>query len=171
MRRHRTLVTALLVGLLAPAEARAALLTLRPDMPLVGTPGSTVGWGYTLAADSGRGIIGYEDVGATVGGSSVVSLLFDYPNVAPAATIWLDYDTVAGLGLVELALAAALSPGQSVSGVVFGKFLFTDESTEPFEVPFSVQVADGNIPEPSAPVLIIVGAATGFLWRRRRPNR
>ena len=158
----------LVAGSLAAAEARAASLTLKPNTTLIGAPGSTVGWGYTITSDPGHSIIAYPDLGATIDAArgSVSFEVFDYPEVGAGATVSLAYDAVGRSGFLELTLAGGLPPGDSVSGAVFGKFRFSDETEEPFELPFTARVGSAPIPEPSTLLLLVTGAAG--LWRRRR---
>ncbi len=157
----------LVAGSLAAAEARAASLTLKPDTTLVGAPGSTIGWGYTITSDPGRSIVDYFGLGAAVDAAkgSVSFDVFDYPEVHPGTPATRDYNAVARAGLLELTLANGLAPGQPVVGSIFGTFFFSDETTQEFELPFTARVGSAPIPEPSTVWLLVTGAAG--LWRRR----
>lgn len=163
----------LVAGLLGAAEARAASLTLNPNTSLVGTPGSTIGWGYSITSDPGRGIVDYFGVGATIDASKgSVSLIFDYPEVGPGATVALAYDGSSPIpanrkGLFELTFASGLAPGQAVVGTIYGTFFFDNETTQEFELPFTARVGSAPIPEPTT-LLLLLGGAAGLLRRRGR---
>ncbi len=172
MKRHAlpvVLTVVMVAGAMATSDVRAASLTLNPNTPLVGLPGSTIGWGYTITGDPARTIVAYFGLGSTLNASdgSVSFDVFDYPEVPAGTTQSRGYDPQLPGGLFELTLPGALAPGTAVTGAIFGAFFFDNETTQEFELPFTARVAAAPVPEPST-LLLLLGGAAGLLRRRAR---
>jgi hypothetical protein len=172
----RSLFAAPVLLALLAAPAGAASITLRPDLPLMGVPGSTLGWGYEITADADRDVF-IDAISADVLlGSGVISVgVFDFPVVAAGTTVQLDYDALLGVGLVELTLSPGLSFGDIVTGRVFGEFRLVDPNgalpdlIESFDLDVTGLVGDGApVPEPATLLLVAAGGGLAALRRRRR---
>jgi hypothetical protein len=187
MKMIRTLIL-LLAGL---GVANAATLTL--DNPnLMGAPGQTVGWGFTLTADPTNWI--------TVVGSTLInesnSSLGTYSDrialqggpvdffLAPGPTNWIQsFDLLGSTGLGSYtidfnAVEGAINNGELL--VVIELFSSTNPAdcsescyvgTEELIVPFSVMVGpsgSSEVPEPSTLGIVGLGAAALLAGRRKR---
>jgi hypothetical protein len=151
-----------------------------------GTPGSTVGWGYSLTNNS------TTDFLLTLGVSedSVLDLLgtvdttiFDLPIVAPLGTVSENYDPInpAGMfGLSQLFLDPGLTPGTTATGHFFIDAVFCDVTlticsntieTESAAVPVTATSPGGTpISEPSSILLLASGLCAigvGICSRRK----
>ena len=168
-RRSSIIVAALLVWFAAPAGA--ASIALRPDLPLLGVPGGTIGWGYEITADPDRDAVIGSINADILSGSGLITLLFDFPTVAAGTSVFLDYDALLGTGLVELALAPGLSPGDVVTARVFGDLLRIDPTgtlpdlVDSFDLNLTATIAETSVPEPGTLLLVWAGGAA--LLRRR----
>jgi PEP-CTERM motif len=174
--------------LLAAAAAHADPISLQPGSSISGMPGSTIGWGFTLAPDPqfAVSIIGsflidetdpslgsYSDIASYLGGPSQGLLQPGGPSWIAPFVFNTDPSQETGLGSFEINPGA--QPGESDSGSILVEYETFDVSpacmgcyvaSSVFEVPFTVTVSD--VPEPStfSMVLGILGVAIG--WRKKR---
>jgi hypothetical protein len=180
---------AILAAALLPSTADAApMMNIRPNVGLFGAPGDTVGWGYDVINDS-DGTLFLSGISADVpsANGSISVGVFDFFNfqffLAPHEEMHIDYDALAGVGLVELTLGALMTPGEVITGRVFVDYLLNNpgggigpESLDPgtFELQVSATATGGGpapIPEPSTLLLMGTGAMALLGRRRLRPAR
>jgi hypothetical protein len=188
MKTIRTIIL-LLAGL---AVANAATLTL--DTPnLVGSPGETVGWGFTLTADPDRWM---TVVGSTLINETNSSLGWYSDRIAlqggpldfflpPGAPNWIqsfDLFATAGLGsytIDPLAVEGGINSGQILVQIELFSSINPEDcevscylGTEELLVPFSISVGPSGpseVPEPSTLGIVGLGtAAIALGWRKRR---
>jgi hypothetical protein len=174
--------------LLAAATAHADSISLQPGDSISGMPGSTIGWGFTLAPDPqfAVSIIGsflidetdpsigsYSDIASYLGGPSLGLLQPGGPAWTEPFVFNPDPSQETGLGSFEINPDA--KPGESDSGVILVEYETFDVTpacmgcyvaSSVFEVPFNVTVS--GVPEPSTftMVLSVLGIAMG--WRKKR---
>jgi hypothetical protein len=164
----------------APSQA-APIFTLVPASgSLVGAPGDTVGWGYEVVNDDPTNwlvISGLNSDGFQYG--TVNDFIFDYPILAPGATLTTSYlagiqglaeftwDLTAPAGFINsgfFSIGAELWDGDPFAGGQFA--LALADFTAPYDV--SVTRAPAPVPEPATFVLLASGLGFGLLSRRRR---
>lgn len=90
---------ALLVSLAARADTYS-FTALPADV--AGPAGSTVGWGYTISNTSTTSWLVLTALDAGVFDHGSPDNLFDFPTLAPGATVSVSFDGVNALGLYEL---------------------------------------------------------------------
>jgi hypothetical protein len=150
------------MAMLAAAAALAdPVLTALPGT-IDGNPGSTIGWGYSIFNDTTDWYLPTSiSTPSFADGTPVV--LFDYPAVAPGATVTEDYN--GSQGLLELTLSAAAPVGaQDIGDVVLSGDYF---DSDPFTNPQATDL--GSAPNAIAPINATVVAATtvpepSLLW-------
>lgn len=157
---------------------------LLPGSTLSGTAGSTIGWGYTLTNTSADQWLVPTNLNSGTFVSATPNVLFDFPILAPGATVTQAYDPVQGKGMMELIVDASLA----TTVVNTGTFVLDAEwwSGDPFAGGAYVADADSAmqsyraelspaaaVPEPSTVVLGVLGGGLLGLagWSRRRHLR
>jgi hypothetical protein len=181
------LQVALAVWLVSASAAHAAPFTLSllpPDGVISGTPGSTIGWGYTLTNDSDSDWLMLTGLGADpFEHATADASLFTAPILAPGATITVAYDATAFTGLFQLTWDNTAPIGFTNSGhfVLSAEFWDGDplDLTSSFValaldqlVPYSAFVStpiETPVPEPGT--LLLTAAGAGLLLRRRLRRR
>ena len=164
------------------ASAGPALIPL-PGISISGTPGSTIGWGYSLSNDSSTDWYVPLTFSAPAFADGTPFVLFDYPAVAPLDTVTETYNP-GTKGLLELAIFPGASIGAQDTGtaILSGNYY----SDNPFTNPNAVIVAaapdttasisatvtsPSTVPEP-ATVWLAIGFLCGCVSiRRRAPAR
>jgi len=193
MRRSRFLISFLL-GFLVLATAGGArgddtysFSTEPTDGVVSGTPGSTVGWGYSLTNNSTTDYLATLDVYGDVVLDSLGTVdtsIFDLPIVAPMGTVTESYDPGNQLGLSQLFLDPGSTPGTGATGNFFidavfcanydpttGLLLNCSDTvvTDSAAVTVSVTSPNGTpIPEPSSMMLLLSGICGFGLWFAHR---
>jgi hypothetical protein len=174
------MLAAVVVLTCAPAARADWIFTLDPPGGAVfGDPGTTVGWGYSVTNQSEENWLVLSGLSADAFAHATPDAsLFDFPILAPGAT--LDVPYAAGLaGLFRITWDPTAPVGFTSSGtfvlsaeawdgnpLLGGSFvsLELDRSAA-----YSATVSSSDtaaVPEPSA-LLLMIGGATGLLWRRR----
>ena len=184
----RKTLAALALALLHGMAQATPTLSLQGPSELEGTAGSTVGWGFSIAADAGEWIsfIGsvlifesqpalgvYTDfVGAQGGPFSFVLPPGDGQTWAQS------FDALLGQGLGSYTLDAGAAPGDRNEGVV--RALYERFSGDPnhcgncwlgsgeLDVPVAVRVVSAAVPVPSPASLPLATLAIGLLAVQRR---
>ena len=109
----------ILSGVVVLAAARAfagPVLTALPNSSIEGSPGSSIGWGYSIFNDSPTLWYLPSVFSAPVFGIGTPVSLFDYPAVAPLATVTQAY--TGALGLLRVDIFPGAAAGQSDSGSI-----------------------------------------------------
>jgi hypothetical protein len=156
------------------ASADTMTYTFSTDPPsgnIQGTAGSTIGWGYSITNnDLTDWLVTTNLASDPFANGTPDASLFDFPIVAPGATVPLPYDPIAGTGLFALTWNLNAPIGFTNSGVFTldaewwtgdpfagGTFIQTAvEETAPYSATVS---SPSSVPEPStlfllAPVLL-----------------
>lgn len=156
------------------AEADTFSFSAEPtDGAISGTPGSTVGWGYTITNDSSTQWLLLTDLNATTSfPNGVATNIFDYPVIAPDETVTVAFSAVAGTGLYELTWNADAPIGFTITGqfdmsadFCTDDTLATCSTTPDVFAPFSVSVT--GVPEPGVITLLALGLACYMAFARK----
>ena len=160
--------------------AAAPLLTLNPSNGVVsGTPGSTVGWGFTLSNDSGfliPSLVVFCEGAFNAGCSPTFGTFTDFAAqyqfnvVGPTVTETFDNATRQGIGSFTVNSNAPI--GVADAGtiyLVYDTFScdITDNNCNPTQTAFSqvlsapasVNIVGGAVPEPGSAGLFVIGLA------------
>jgi hypothetical protein len=83
-----------------------------------GTPGSTIGWGYSITNnDSTDWLVTVNLTSNPFADGVPDASIFDFPIIAPGATAFLPYDPIVGTGLFALTWSSSAPIGFTNSGV------------------------------------------------------
>ena len=178
--RHAAwIVLMLLVAGAAHADGVVSFSALPADIN--GPPGSTVGWGYSIT-NSTSDWLQTMNVDQGIFQHGAFTALFDFPVIAPGATVEVDFVFTNGTGidtgLGEFAWDASAPTGFVNSGLfVLSYDLFSgDPLLDPNAVdlqsgtastPYSVTASSTAIPEPSSLYLALSGIGIALLLRKR----
>jgi hypothetical protein len=99
---RKLLISLSLLALPAMADSIYTFSLLAPDGNLTGSAGSTVGWGYSIhnASDSQWLVTAALNAGSFQFASP--QLIFDFPVIAPGATVSLPFNAATEQGLYAL---------------------------------------------------------------------
>jgi len=134
---------------------------------VAGLPASTVGWGYSITNNSSTDWLLTTNMVSDSFLYGTPTLLFDFPEVAPGATVTESFDPVGLTGLYEDVLGAS-SPGGSTDS---GNFVLSAQwyDGDPFNggnyiadapdtnAAYSATVTGSSAPEPASLFLIVSG--------------
>ena len=153
--------------------------TLLPaDGNIAGSPGSTVGWGYSLTNQSASDWLVTTNLTADSFLHGTPALLFDFPNLGPGQTVTELFNANAGVGLYKFTwnadapvdfvnsglfvLSAQWWDGDPANG---GSYLATAPDTN---VSYSVTASSTRpVPEPSTiafVILSLLATVAGKTW-------
>jgi hypothetical protein len=168
-----TLLAAVVFCLASPLFADSITFTTLPsDGNVSGPAGSLVGWGYSLTNDSSADWFLATNLNSDSFSNGTPTLLFDFPEVAPGATVTEAFDAVNGIGLYELQWDPAAPTGFVNSGdfVLSGQWWDGDpfnggnyiaDATDT-SLPYSAIVSastTSTVPEPSSFVLLMAAVS------------
>ena len=88
---------------------------------VAGLPGSTVGWGYSITNESTTDWLLTTNLVSDSFLYGAATSLFDFPEVAPGATVTESFDPINGIGLYEL----TWDPGAPAGFVNSGNFVLS----------------------------------------------
>jgi len=86
------------------------------DGSISGAPGATIGWGYTITNESSTDWLLATNLDADSFAYGLPTLLFDFPEVAPGATVTEFFDPTDMIGLYEDTINADAPDGSVDSG-------------------------------------------------------
>jgi protein-disulfide isomerase len=145
-----------------------------------GPAGSLVGWGYSLTNNSTTDWFLTTNLNSDSFSHGTPNLLFDFPELAPSATVTELFNAVNGIGIFELQWDASAP----VSFVNSGDFTLSGQwyDGDPFNggsviadatdtlLPYSATVTGrvSGVPEPSSLLLLASGIAAMIGWRTMR---
>lgn len=172
----RKLLVLLCIPVVSVMAASTYTFGLLPDDGNIGgLPGSTIGWGYSLQNQSSSLWLVTTGLATGTFTNGTPNLLFDFPDLAPGASVTVPFNASTSTGLLELTWGASAPAGFVNSGTF-------DVSAEwfngnPLNGGSMVSVAPGAsepysatvTPEPATIeltglILILFGAV---LWRRK----
>ena len=164
MRRIPSIVRVLVLA--ATAGVASPILTLIPAGGGVsGSPGATVGWGYTLANDSATDWFVPSSLNSGAFLYATPALLFDFPTLAPGSGVSVAFDVANGFGLFQLTIDGAAPSGFVNAGLfaVGGEWWTGDPlmggtfigAAQDLQAPYSASVSD--VPEPMSANLVALG--------------
>jgi hypothetical protein len=136
---------------------------------VAGLAGSTVGWGYSITNESATDWLLTINLVSDTFLDGTVNLLFDFPEVAPGATVAESFDPVDSIGLYEL----TWDPDAPTGFVNSGNFVLSAQwyDGDPFNggnyiadapdtnAAYSATVSGSGVPEPASFLLIVAGLA------------
>jgi len=100
---HRILLLTLTLAALPLGAADIYSFSLLPtDGNVAGTPGSTIGWGYSLTNQSSTYWLVTSGLNAGSFQNATPNLIFDFPDLAPGATVTVPFNAAMAAGLYEL---------------------------------------------------------------------
>jgi hypothetical protein len=167
-----TLITGGLMLVAATAQADSVDFVAVPAA-ITSAPGSTVGWGYSITNNTSDYLFASAlNAGATQAGIFDF-VVFDFPLIAPGATVAQAYDPNLFTGLAQFTWDANAAPGTTNTGFFAIGFDFFDPNTNldlgpafDAQAPYSVSVAT-PVPEPASLALLVSGFGALLLFRRR----
>jgi hypothetical protein len=178
-----TLFAALVLCLVSPILADSITFgLLPPDGDVSGPPGSLVGWGYSLTNDSTSDWFLATDLNSDSFSNGAPTSLFDFPDLAPGATVTEAFDPVNSIGLFELQWDPAAPvgfvnsgdftlSGQWYDGDPFnGSNFIADATDTSLSYAATVTGSVSSVPEPSNLLLLASGIAAIIGWRRAKPS-
>jgi hypothetical protein len=183
----RSAIRAMLVWAGAAVSLSAGpVLTLTPSGDLIGTPGTTVGWGFTITNDADYAQITSAQYCVKpvnfplVCNSSALGIFTDFigpsgivvgpPGGTDPSSVSQNFDTIALTGIGSFAIDNAAPIGAGDLGqIVLTYNLTTLDPNDPnavslgtdlvFAADASITVSDGNMPEPGTAGLMLVALA------------
>jgi hypothetical protein len=171
-----TLRIAILLALAARLPA-TTLITLPTTGLLIGSPGETVGWGFSTTDDSFTLSLSYSQSLLVNETNPLMGTYTDLigPSGGPdnffvdAGQTWsqsFDLTNQVGLGFYTIDPNAVI--GSTDSGVIRVFYNYSDSTPGSIDVPFLVEVVDEVVaPEPSSWQLIAIGAMLIVAMRHR----
>jgi hypothetical protein len=166
------------VGLMTVARGDVFTFSTIPgDGNISGSPGATVGWGYSITNDSTTDWLGTLTLDAPSFLDGTANPIFDYPVIAPGATVTETFDASLPQGLYEFTWNSNAPIGVVNSGsfTISGDF-YADEndannetnplSSDQESAAYSVTSVVSAIPEPSSRILLATVVVVIFLIRR-----
>jgi hypothetical protein len=155
--------------------------TLPASGNVSGSPGSTVGWGYTLTNNTSNWL---EAVNLSAGsftiGSPVAVIFFNFPILAPDTSVTVQFNALTDAGLYALALFPNAPLGASNTGT----FLLDSQyfSGDPLscgscfigaapELTANYKATVTSVPEPASLLVLVSGLFGVGCWRRRFSKR
>lgn len=168
-----SLCSALCVNL--SAAALVDFQTLPANGFIASPPGSTAGWGYSIANGSSTDWLMTISLNTGALTAAVPHHIFDFPILSPGSMVTVPYDPFIGAGLFELIWDTSATAGLANSGSFVlssqwwtndplngGVFIGNaDDVSRDYEA-----VVDMVVPEPATawPFLVV----TLWFWRRKR---
>jgi len=149
-----------------------------------GPAGSTVGWGYSITNESTTDWLLTTNLNSDSFANGTANSLFDFPEVAPGATVTEPFDAINSLGLFEL----TWDPGAPSGFVNSGNFVLSAQwyDGDPFNggnftadapdtnAAYSATVSSSAAPEPALlPVILLVLAVllSMRIWPKLKKKR
>jgi len=146
-----------------------------------GPAGSTVGWGYSITNESTTDWLLTTNLNSDSFLNGTPNLLFDFPEVAPGATVTETFDLINGIGLFEL----TWDPDAPAGFVNSRNFALSAQwyDSDPFNggnliadapdanAAYSATVSSSAAPEPALFPVIVLGLAVVLairIWPRLR---
>lgn len=186
--RNFAALAALLLCMLWSALAQAAPFTftfgaLPSSGAVTGLPGQTVGWGYALVnTDTLNWFVPTQLSASSFNTGTPDASYFDFPVLAPGASISTAFDAVAHAGLYGLDLYPFVTATQSDSGqfslsgewwsgdpLAGGVFL---QAADALLAPLSVEIGIAAIPLPgSLPLLALGLSLLALQWHGARTGQ
>lgn len=99
----------------AIADSLTFSFQLLPGPDISGSPGQTIGWGYSITNNSQADFLQMDQLDPLRGFpvSWHPQLLFDFPLISPGVTFSEPFDPGTGTGFLELNLAPNAAPGEA----------------------------------------------------------
>lgn len=173
----------LLSVLLVCAQVPAASLILNPvGGALFGTPGATVGWGFTLTNDTDYLVVSSAEFTAPTSVGTFVDWIGpQFIMLGPSGTVFQTFDGTSQTGLGRFTIAPGAIGGQVATGRI--TLTYDLYSVNPNDLNFDAgrdQISVGNIltadasvsvvPEPGS-LLLMASAMPALIALRRRVQR
>jgi len=171
------LIAVLFLAAVPGWAAEVYTFSLLPESGSVtGTPGQTVGWGYTIENQSTTHWLVTSGLSSDSFTFGTPELMFDFPILAPGSSISILFDAVGFTGLYALTWDASVPPGSVESGsfmlnaewwngdpLAGGQFAFAAS-------PASQSYQAAVVPEPGTAALLGLALLVAGVRRRWRQS-
>jgi hypothetical protein len=176
---------AILAGMVAAAYCPAQTLTLPGGGTISGTPGETVGWGYSITNNSSTDWLQPENLISDSFPSDLEpNAIFDYPEIAPLQTVTELFSTSVlngacvslDCGVFEVVIPiTAVAPATVTGTFTIQAEYFADSAESIDDGPASSLSADYTLnvvsastatPEPGTITMLVTGLALVFVRKR-----
>jgi hypothetical protein len=178
--RRLTFLIPLLLAVIAPSLLLGSdaytFSTIPGDGNISGAPGATIGWGYSITNESTSDWLLAINLSADSLAFGTPTLLFDFPEVAPGATVTEIFDPIGMTGLYEDVLNDPVPDGsvdsgdfvlsaQWYNGDPFNGGTFIADAVDTDAAYTATVNSASSTPEPSSFVLLASGIIAIIGWR------
>ncbi len=150
--------------------------TIPGDGNISGAPGATIGWGYSITNESASDWLLATNLNADSFAFGTPTLLFDFPEVAPGATVTEVFDPIGITGLYEDVLNDPVPNGsvdngdfvlsaQWYNGDPFNGGTLIADAVDTDAAYTATATSKSSTPEPSSFVLLASGIIAIIGWR------
>jgi hypothetical protein len=150
--------------------------TIPGDGNISGAPGATIGWGYSITNESTTDWLLATNLNADSFAFGTPTLLFDFPEVAPGATVTEVFDPIGLTGLYEDVLNDPVPDGsvdsgdfvlsaQWYTGDPFNGGTFIADALDTDAAYSATVTSSSSTPEPSSFALLASGIIAIIGWR------
>ncbi|HEY1216744.1 MAG TPA: hypothetical protein VGE93_24230, partial [Bryobacteraceae bacterium] len=112
----RRMLLALALAVCPALAADIYTFTVPPGVTFTSPAGVITGWGYSIHNESSSLWLVTTGLSSGTFQYATPTLLFDFPDLAPGATVSIPFDPVTSSGLLEVAWDASVPDGYIASG-------------------------------------------------------
>jgi len=176
---HKVLLSTVLFCVISRGADVYTFDLLPASGQISGAPGSTTGWGYSITNHSSSLWLATSALTSDPFSHATPSLLFDFPQLAPGATVALPFNAAGGAGLMSVTLDSNTPTGFSNvgnfilsagwwNGDPLGGGSFLSDAPDATRAYIVTAMGSAPVPEPSTVALILCGALVSRVCYRKR---